>query len=85
VIGAADTAAAIDERIKHQVQELRPKMVTKLGGSVPPLLKKLLSELATLHWLTLKMQLSALGQLTNSIKVQRRQPPADEVTNLLPK
>jgi len=38
-------------------------MVTKLGGSVPPLLKNALSALATLHWFTLKPQLSALGPL----------------------
>src|SRR5262249_45505547 len=40
---------------------VRPKMVTNAGGSVPPLLKKLLSALATLHWLMLKPQVSALG------------------------
>ena len=34
-------------------------MVTKVGGSVPPLLKKLLSELATLSWLTLKPRFRA--------------------------
>ena len=32
---------------------VNPKIVTKPGGSVPPLLKKLLSELATLSWLPL--------------------------------
>jgi hypothetical protein len=36
-------------------------MVKKLGGSVPPLLKNTLSELATLHWFTLKAQASAPG------------------------
>jgi hypothetical protein len=38
-------------------------MVTNAGGSVPPLLKKPLSAPATLHWLMLKVQLSALGPL----------------------
>jgi hypothetical protein len=36
-------------------------MARKLGGSAPPLLKKVLSALATLHWLMLKAQPSALG------------------------
>jgi len=36
-------------------------MVTNAGGSAPPLLKKALSALATLHWLRLKPQASALG------------------------
>ena len=31
-----------------------PNTLTKLGGSAPPLLKKLLSALATLRWLTLR-------------------------------
>ena len=33
---------------------VRPKMVTKSGGSAPPLLKKLLSAVATLRWLMLR-------------------------------
>ena len=71
--GAGDAAAAVDERIEHEAEELAPhlearpaappvaaspescvsalprlapvspKTVTKPGGSVPPLLKKLLS------------------------------------------
>jgi hypothetical protein len=40
-----------------------PKMVTKAPGSAPPLLKKALSALATLHWLTLKTQARAPGPL----------------------
>src|SRR5215472_4398143 len=39
------------------------KMVTKAGGSAPPLLKNALSPLATLHWLRLKAQASAPGPL----------------------
>ena len=76
--GAGDAAAAVDERIEHQAEELvrhlecrpaarrsrprrragvsalprlppvRPKTLTKPGGSAPPLLKKLLSASATL-------------------------------------
>jgi hypothetical protein len=38
-------------------------MVTNAGGSAPPLLKKALSALATLHWLRLKAQVSAPGPL----------------------
>jgi len=38
-------------------------MVTKAGGSAPPLLKNALSPLATLHWLRLKAQASAPGPL----------------------
>jgi hypothetical protein len=38
-------------------------MLTNAGGSAPPLLKKALSALATLHWLRLKTQASAPGPL----------------------
>jgi len=37
------------------------KIGRKFAGSAPPLLKKALSALATLHWFTLKAQASALG------------------------
>ena len=74
--GAGEAAAAVDERIEHDAEELvhelkrrllapvaaspersvsalarlppvSPKIFTKAGGSAPPLLKKLLSALAT--------------------------------------
>ncbi len=42
-----------------------PKMLTNAGGSVPPLLKKPLSALATLHWFMLKAQgAGAFGALS---------------------
>jgi hypothetical protein len=58
--------AASPERSASALARLapvRPKMERKLGGSAPPLLKKALSALATLHWLRLKAQASALGPM----------------------
>src|SRR5215472_14318438 len=63
-----------------------PKRFANVGGSVPPLLKKALIALATLHWLMLKAQaLAAFGPLSGvsapsaavrlrftSVAVQRR-------------
>jgi len=42
---------------------VRLKIGRKFPGSAPPLLKNALSALATLHWLRLKAQASALGPL----------------------
>ena len=42
---------------------MRLKIGRKFAGSAPPLLKKALSALATLHWLRLKAQASAPGPL----------------------
>src|SRR5262249_50434316 len=86
-----DAAAAVDERIEHQVQELIGELEADLlrigsgfagelaqragkiaageaedsheGGRQRAAGKKLLSTLATLHWLTLKGQASGLGLL----------------------
>jgi len=58
--------AASPESCDSALPRLAPvsrKMVTKAGGSAPPLLKNAFSPLATLHWLPLKAQASAPGPL----------------------
>ena len=50
---------------------VRPNTLTKPGGSAPPLLKKLLSAVATLRWLTLRppVPISLLAQLGVRFKI----------------
>src|SRR5436190_14903616 len=61
----APVAGSPERRVSAfaRLPSVRLNRARKPGGSVPPLLKKLLIAAATLHWLMLNPQPSALGAL----------------------